>query len=94
MRDNLPEKCNNNECGIVNLDTSEGAGTHWVAYSKKHKDIFYFDSFGDLPPPKELITYFGSDALIYYNYLSYQEYDTVICGQLCLTFLKHFNKYQ
>lgn len=93
MRDNLPKKCHNKECGIVNLDTSKGPGTHWVAYSKYGNEIYYFDSFGDLPPPKELITYFGSAAYRHYNYLSYQKYDTVVCGQLCITFLHHFNKY-
>lgn len=93
MRDDLPKKCHNNECSIINLDSSEGSGTHWVAYSKRGKEIYYFDSFGDLSPPKELITYFGSDVKIFYNYLNYQKYDTVICGQLCITFLYYFNKH-
>lgn len=92
MRDDLPKKCNKNECGVVNLDSSEGPGTHWVAYGKRDQEIYYYDSFGDLPPPKELISYFGSDVHIYYNYLNYQKYDTVVCGQLCITFLYHFNK--
>lgn len=92
MRDDLPKKCHKNECGVVNLDSSEGPGTHWVAYGKRGQEIYYFDSFGDLPPPKELISYFGSDAQIYYNYLNYQKYGTVVCGQLCITFLYNFNK--
>lgn len=93
MRDNLPQKCHKNECGIVNLDVSDGPGTHWVAYGKKDDNVYYFDSFGDLPPPAELVSYFGSDdSRIHYNYLNYQQYDTVICGQLCITFLYHFNK--
>lgn len=93
MRNDLPKKCLNSKCGIINLDSSDGPGTHWVAYGKRSNGIYYFDSFGDLPPPKELITYFGSEVKIYYNYLNYQQYDTVICGQLCITFLYYFNKY-
>ena len=30
-RDNLPSKIRK-ECGIINLDTMIGQGTHWVAY--------------------------------------------------------------
>lgn len=92
MRNALPKNCHISECAIVNLDSSDGPGTHWVAYGKRRSEIYYFDSFGDLQPPKELIAYFGSGVKIYYNYLNYQKYNTVVCGQLCITFLYHFNK--
>ena len=39
-----------NECGIFNLDSSSGDGTHWVMLSKKDNDKFYFDSCGVQPP--------------------------------------------
>jgi hypothetical protein len=96
MRDNLPMKPHRNECAIVNLDSIDGSGTHWVAYCKKNDSVYYYDSFGDLPPPIELANYFrsgGDTTKIYYNYLQYQNYNTYICGQLCLNFLHHFNKY-
>lgn len=90
MRDKLPKRRSLvNECAIVNLDSERGSGTHWVAYCKKKKDVFYYDSFGDLPPPPELIKYIGSDKKIHYNYSTYQNFNTFICGQLCLTFLHH-----
>lgn len=93
MRDNLPEQPYRNECAIVNLDSIDGLGTYWVAYCKKDDSVYYYDSFGDLPPPTEFVNYFGgSETNIYYNYLKYQNYDTVICGQLCLSFLHNFNK--
>lgn len=89
MRDNLPSKINAlNECGIVNLDDMLGAGTHWVAYVKHGHIIKYFDSFGNLRPPKELIDYFGKDAYVTYNYLRQQNFNQSICGQLCLKFLR------
>lgn len=94
MRDGLPETGPlQNECAILNLDTSDGMGTHWVAYYKKNSNIYYFDSYGNLPPPMELVNYFGSDCTIYYNYSNFQKYGTVICGHLCIQFLMNINKY-
>ena len=49
MRDILPRRPLANECGIINIDSHFGNGTHWVAYKKLRKK--YFDSFGNLTPP-------------------------------------------
>lgn len=54
---------------------------------KKNRCAYYFDSFGNLRPPLELIDYLGSAVNIVYNYKKYQNYDTVICGHLCIRFL-------
>ena len=35
LRDTLPKKAKLNECGILNLDSSSGDGTHWLCGSKK-----------------------------------------------------------
>lgn len=87
MRNSLPvDGPKTNEAAIVNLDDETGPGTHWVAYRKTGKDVLYFDSFGNLKPPKELLKYFGVE-IIHYNYKRYQNYDTFICGHLCLKFL-------
>ena len=59
LRDTLPTKTKLNECGILNLDSSSGDGTHWVMWFKKGKDKFYFDSYGG-QPPSELIVYLKS----------------------------------
>ena len=45
LRDTLSTKTRLNECGILNLDSSSGEGTHWVMWFKKGKDKFYFDSY-------------------------------------------------
>lgn len=87
MRNDLPTQCFNKECAVINLDDVHGPGTHWVAYYKKNKQAYYFDSFGNLQPPLELIHYLGSETKIFYNYKKYQNYDTVICGHLCIRFL-------
>lgn len=90
MRDTLPTKPHINESGIVNLDDIKGPGTHWVAYKKRKKDVIYYDSFGDLQPPMELIQYFKG-CKIRYNYVRQQNFNTVVCGHLCLNFLNDDN---
>jgi len=89
MRNALPiSGIRRNESGIVNLDNATGPGTHWVAYAKRDNHVIYFDSFGNLRPPKELVRYFGNVTKIEYNRTSYQTYNQSICGQLCLQFLR------
>jgi hypothetical protein len=75
------------EAGILNLSKSWEEGTHWTAWFK-HLDnkVCYFDSFGDLPPPRELIQYLKNHD-IFYNIAREQAFNTVICGQLSLCFL-------
>lgn len=90
MRDTLPTRINNYESGIVNLDNIRNAGTHWVCYKKRGPKVTYFDSFGNLRPPKELVRYLKSDGketIIKYNLDRKQEFDSVVCGHLCLKFL-------
>ena len=90
MRDSLPEKPFKQECGIVNLDDSNGMGTHWVAYYKNYNYKEYFDSFGNSQPPLEIVNYFKFP--LEYNYERKQKFNTFNCGHLCLKFL--FNKYK
>jgi hypothetical protein len=90
MRNKLPKKIRKYESGIVNLDNYDSGGTHWTAYIKNGKNITYFDSYGDLRPPSELLSYFHSDKkhnIINYNYDNYQKFTRTNCGQLCLKFL-------
>jgi len=93
MRNSMPKSGpRQNECGIINLDNQEGPGTHWTAYKKTENEAIYFDSFGDLCPPKELIAYLKSKGgcHIMYNHEKLQSYDTVNCGHLCLQFLYNY----
>lgn len=92
MRTNLPKRCRKHECGVLNLDDEKGPGTHWVSYYKKdNRTCYYFDSFGDLQPPKEFINYVdgscGGKCKILYNYKREQAFNTIVCGHLCLKFL-------
>ena len=86
MRDALPKYSNNeNECGILNLDSSEGSGTHWTCWLKKCNNLcYYFDSFG-VDAPKEFENYIQSDII--YSTYQIQKLNEVICGHLCLMVL-------
>lgn len=89
MRNTLPASPHMNENAIINLDDVEGPGTHWVAYAKRGDRAMYFDSYGNLQPPKEFVRYIKPYVKkIEYNYSSHQRYNQTICGQLCLQFLR------
>lgn len=89
MRDQLPHQVHNNESGIINLDSEEGPGTHWTAYKKNGKEAVYFDSYGNLKPPRKLINYLNTNGLckILYNNEQLQLFNSFNCGHLCLKFL-------
>lgn len=84
----LPKKVQRNEIAVINLDRSSGSGTHWVTYVKRGKCVYYYDSFGNLQPPKQLKKYFTSCKILY-NYEANQTYTSVNCGHLCLQFINN-----
>lgn len=95
MRDTLLKKKKTKsptqrECWILNHASSNTIGTHWTALAKIDNTAYYFDSFGKLPPPLEVINYLGDDIHLYYNVKKYQNYGSAICGHLCLRFLHDF----
>ena len=92
MRDTLLKKKTRakRECWILNHGASNTSGTHWTALAKINNTAYYFDSFGKLPPPFEVIKYLGSNVHLYYNTKKYQNFGTAICGHLCLRFLHDF----
>lgn len=90
MLDTLPKKVKDVECWVLNHDSIKSTGTHWTALAKIKNVAWYFDSFGNLPPPLDVIDYLGSNVNILHNYSRYQEFGTFVCGQLCLKFLYKF----
>lgn len=93
MRDTLlkKKKPKARECWIINHGSSHTDGSHWTALAKNYNTAFYFDSFGKLPPPLEIIEYLNKTGVqLYYNTKKYQNYGSVICGHLCLKFLHDF----
>ena len=88
LRVTLPKIAKLNECGILNLHSSSGDGTHWVMWFKSGKDKLYFDSYG-VQLPSELIAYLKSP--IFYNSERVQQNGEVFCGNLCLFALKQLS---
>uniref|UniRef100_A0A1I7WTM5 Ubiquitinyl hydrolase 1 n=1 Tax=Heterorhabditis bacteriophora TaxID=37862 RepID=A0A1I7WTM5_HETBA len=90
MRDTLSDKILSREVGIVNLDSSNNKGTHWVCYKKKQGKSYYFDSFA-LDPPEEIINYLKNngeeDNLIESSTFQIQAFGTHNCGESMLTTL-------
>jgi len=92
MKDQLPKKIREKECGIINLENYYQEGSHWVAYYKNKDEKYYFDSYGKLPPPRALDRYLGYKN-IEQNKWRFKNYDDPpICGHLCLKVLKGLSK--
>ena len=87
MRNDLPaDGPHYKETAVVNLDDKQNEGTHWTAYRKTGNEVVYFDSFGDLQPPSDLMLYWNVPE-VKYNYKRFQDFNTHWCGHLCLQFL-------
>ena len=85
MRDSLPPTIMRKECGVVNLDSIIGGGTHWVTYHRDGPTAIYFDSYG-LDPSLEIIRYLGCSMRT--QTFQLQGPEDVICGHLCLHVLR------
>ena len=79
---------------IVNLQPStQGNGTHWCAFWKHKKTIFYFDSFSEPPPQNEVDLFFREHDTIWYSDVQIQSIKSSNCGFFCLGYflaLMHF----
>ena len=91
-RDTLPNRIRKVECGIINLDSQIGPGTHWVCYRNIDKYCEYFDPFG-LIMSNEIRLYLStSGKQIVYSGDEIQERDSVLCGYWCLFYLNERQK--
>ena len=98
MRDELPSNPLTKECGILNFNTADQSGSHWVCWYKSQNDRFYFDSFGE-PPPSELLNYLKTyeeivdhSQVIRQSAVTVQRYQSNECGSLCLFVLKKLSE--
>ena len=92
-RDRLPDKIKKKDCGIINLDSIEGQGTHWVCYRNIDKQMVeYFDPFG-LIMPHEVHHYLAkSGKKVIFSQDEIQNRDIVLCGYWCLYYLNERQK--
>jgi hypothetical protein len=75
---------------IINLDDSNGGGTHWTVSHYHPLNSCYFDSFGFVPPleVEEVIKPF------IYNDNDIQDFNSSACGWYCLAFIKFLHDKQ
>jgi hypothetical protein len=102
MRDTMPpDTAVKTQYGVVNHDSINGKGTHWVCFfhrpwspapEAQHIDdgaVYYFDPYGNANPPKELVKVFEGREIRYNKeHVQKMEEDHPICGHLCIAFLK------
>jgi hypothetical protein len=90
-RDALPKTMKLNSSLIVNTDTSDKPGEHWIAICKNIDGTGeYFDSYGLPPLHKELIVFMFQNFSEgwTYNTVPLQCLDCVTCGHYCVVFVK------
>jgi hypothetical protein len=84
MKDALPSKPKFGKFYIINLDNSDGEGTHWVLCSFLNKDYnFYFDPFG-LAPPISILKFLKSNSKPILTFdIDLQNIKSSSCGWFC-----------
>lgn len=88
-RDQLPLDAERGTSLIINTDSSDGPGEHWVAVYVDDKDIEYFDPYG-LPPFHEEIASFleRNGRRITINHVTLQTPGySVTCGHYACLFV-------
>jgi len=73
---------------VINLDTSNLSGSHWVALDISKYYITYFDSFAHPIPIVILNKILIYNLKLYISRLPLQSYLETNCGEHCINFLK------
>ena len=89
-RDNLPDKIKD-RAYVINLDEYSDIGTHWIALYVNDKTVAYFDNFGIEHIPKEAIKFIGNRNIIS-NICRIQNYESIMCGYICIGFTDYVFK--
>ena len=79
---------------VINMDSDDNQGSHWIALYVHGKIAIYYDSFGEETPiPIVNFCKRGKVRLIM-NYQLVQYIDGTECGWYCLAFLHWMTKYK
>jgi hypothetical protein len=76
---------------VLNFDTTDGGGTHWVGMYSNNKNIYYMDSYGEVPPAKIYNMIIRKDLELYFNNKQYQHLNSQSCGWFVIYFLYLMN---
>lgn len=88
MREEFPDLKNGESC-VLNLDDVDNAGSHFVSVIKKNDDLYYFDSFGVLPPTCVVNSAYKK---LYFNTQDLQGMTSSVCGRWSILFIRHMSK--
>ena len=84
---------------VLNLDTRNGIGMHWIALAIYFNEIYVCDSLGGIIPdgsmPQPLIDFlhiFSSSRKLYVT-KQLQHTSSGTCGLYCITFIKQMSKF-
>jgi hypothetical protein len=74
---------------ILNLDTSNGSGTHYVAFvvDNASKTVFYFDSYAAPPPNEAVVLWTANKFKVKCNAKHIQDLKSRLCGFYAIYFL-------
>jgi|JI10StandDraft_1071094.scaffolds.fasta_scaffold89124_4 hypothetical protein len=91
--DELPKKLAKQKSMIVNLDNSDGPGTHWVAvYNGLNQEFaLYCDPFGLSPDPRVLKYLKTQEKPVAATTKQLQAEKASSCGYWCIYLLKQLN---
>lgn len=85
--DQLPKRLKAGESLIVNQDSADGDGTHWMGVANKHGMTAIFDPFGGPTDPRLIALGRASVGKTYANTLQYQPASSHACGALSAYFI-------
>ena len=87
--DKLPKKVRYPSCLIINNQSSEKQGEHWLAiFFNKKKEAIFFDSFGLSPVNYNLDTFLIKFSKKYtFDNKKIQSFFSTYCGYYCILFL-------
>ena len=90
-RDQLPKTLRRPVSFIVNTDSKNEKGEHWVAFYLTKSRLEYFDPLGFPPFGKNLVGFINKNTRkrFYYSCKSLQNSNSTICGKYCIAFIKH-----
>ena len=79
---------------VISLDEYKNTSTHWVVLfvrklHSKNNEVIYFDSFGVEYIPKEIKKFinFLRNKNIKTNMFRIQDYNSIMCGYFCISFI-------
>ena len=90
MKDEIPTDLKEGNY-IINLQNSYENGSHWTCFIKDKNNVYYYDSFGIVPPQNLFNIAVKNSLNLYYIDKHDQNLDATSCGWWCIAFLYFMN---